>query len=268
MDRKNKLPILTKAWLACAALATTLCPAQPPASAPQPAPISDNPAASVALEPGEYITEKGWGHLLLTSEKGSLRFSLESTTGQSVCFLEGVIDASQGIATNDTGPTDCRVQFANTAEGIEVASPTPVECKSLCGYNGGFEAPYLRAKEGCGRNALARTRAAFQQRYDRKDYKTALTTLSPVLTQCAPTLEWGEEGDIRNDLAITQYKNALYAQCLETLNAYAEDAAAEDDAVMENWPPVLADRYLAIVRAARTNLALCKKGLAGQKKER
>ncbi|PPU18268.1 hypothetical protein XarbCFBP7610_16455 [Xanthomonas arboricola] len=217
------------------------------------------------MVPGEYITEKGWGHLLLTRHKQSLRFSLESTTGQAMCFLEGVIDGRQGIATSETGLTDCQVQFANTAEGVNVTTTTPVECKSLCGYNGGFEAPYLRAKDGCSRNALARTRAAFQQHYDRKDYRTALTTLSPVLAQCGPTLEWEEEGEIRNDLAITQYKNALYAQCLETLNAYAEDAATDDDAVMENWPPVLADRYLAIVRAARTNLALCRKALARQK---
>lgn len=266
MDRKNKILLLTLACLASMALATIcICPAQPPARAPEPTPISDHPAASVALVPGEYITEKGWAHLLLTRQKGSLRFSLESTTGQAMCFLEGVIDGRQGIAKSDTGPTDCQVQFANTAEGIDVTTTTPVECKSLCGYNGSFEAPYLRAKDGCSRNALARTRAAFQQHYDRKDYKMALTTLSPVLAQCGPTLEWEEEGEIRNDLAITQYKNALYAQCLETLNAYAEDAAADDDAVMENWPPVLADRYLAIVRAARTNLALCRKALARQK---
>ncbi|MFC0155074.1 hypothetical protein ACFFJ4_16065 [Xanthomonas dyei] len=215
--------------------------------------------------PGEYITEKGWGHLRLTRHKQSLRFSLESTTGQAMCFLEGAIDGNQDIATSDTGPTDCSVQFAATAQGIDVTTNTPVECKSLCGYNGGFEAPYLRAIDACSRNALARTRAAFQQHYDRKDYSTALATLSPVLAQCAPTLEWEEEGDIRNELAITQYKNALYAQCLETLNAYAEDAATEDEAVMENWPPILADRYLAIVRAARTNLALCRKGLPTQK---
>ncbi|WP_448121020.1 hypothetical protein [Xanthomonas arboricola] len=265
MDRKTKIPLLTLACLASMALATTPCLAQPPAGAPEFAPTLDDPAASVALVPGEYITEKGWGHLLLTRHKQSLRFSLESITSQAMCFLEGVIDGRQGIATSETGLTDCQVQFANTAEGVNVTTTTPVECKSLCGYNGGFEAPYLRAKDGCSRNALARTRAAFQQHYDRKDYRTALTTLSPVLAQCGPTLEWEEEGEIRNNLAITQYKNALYAQCLETLNAYAEDAATDDDAVMENWPPVLADRYLAIVRAARTNLALCRKALARQK---
>lgn len=137
----------------------------------------------------------------------------------------------------------------------------------MCGYNGSFEAPYLRAKSGCDRAAIARTRAAFQQRYDRKDYEEALSVLSPVLTQCGRTLEWGEKGDMRNDLALTQYKTARYAPCLKTLQDYAEDAALPDDAVTDRWPPVLADRYLAIVRAARTNIGLCKKGLARQKKD-
>ncbi|WP_238692089.1 hypothetical protein [Xanthomonas arboricola] len=265
MDRKNKISLLTMTCLASTVFFTAICPAQPPDGAPEPAAIVDHPAASVALVPGEYITEKGWGHLRLTRHKQSLRFSLESTNGQAMCFLEGVIDGSQGIATSEMGPTDCKVQFEGNAEDIDVTTTTPIECKSLCGYNGGFETPYLRAITGCSGNSLARKRTAFQQYYDLKDYKTALATLSPVLAQCAPTLDWEEEGDIRNDLAITQYKNALYAQCLETLNAYAEDAATEDEAVMENWPPILADRYLAIVRAARTNLALCRKGLARQK---
>ncbi|AEQ98489.1 hypothetical protein [Xanthomonas oryzae] len=67
-------------------------------------------------------------------------------------------------------------------------------------------------------------------------------------------MEWEEEGAIRNDLAITQYNNGLYAECLATLEKYAEDADKDDDAVIDGWTPVLADRYLATVRAERTNI--------------
>ncbi|WP_233548971.1 hypothetical protein [Xanthomonas sp. CFBP 7698] len=231
------------------------------------APVVAEPAEAKTLEPGQYITEAGWGQLLLTKEDGVLRFSLESTTGQSMCLLEGTIRGTQGSAEVETGTTGCKVQFSKTAEGVDVTTPTPAECKAMCGYNGSFEAPYLRAKSGCDRAAIARTRAAFQHRYDRKNYEEALFVLSPVLTQCGQTLEWGEKGDMRNDLALTQYKTARYAQCLKTLQDYAEDAALPDDAVTDRWPPVLADPYLAIVRAARTNIGLCKKGLARQKKD-
>ncbi|KOR41562.1 hypothetical protein ADT25_16730 [Xanthomonas oryzae] len=72
-------------------------------------------------------------------------------------------------------------------------------------------------------------------------------------------MEWEEKGAIRNDLAITQYKNGLYAECLATLEKYAGVADKDDDAVIDGWTPVLADRYLAIVRAERTNIGLCGK---------
>jgi len=218
-------------------------------------------AAGNALQPGEYITEKGWGRLLINEQNGALKFSLESTTGEDMCALDGAIDGDRGVAKGDNGQPTCSVKFNSTPQGIDVAAATPEECRAFCGYNGDFEAPYLRVKDGCGRDDLDRTRTAFKRLYDGKNYKAALTTLSPALTNCLPTLEWEEEGAIRNDLAITQYKNGLYAQCLATLDKYAEDAGKDDDAAVDGWTPVLADRYLAIVRAARTNIGLCRKSM-------
>jgi hypothetical protein len=264
-----KTPPLKITWLACAAIAalsTTACSAQPP-PAPNHAPGRERPSAAAtqdatsnALQPGEYITEKGWGRLLLKKQNGALTFSLESTTGEDVCALDGAIDGDRGVAKGDNGQPDCSVKFTSMQQGINVTAATPNECKAFCGYNGDFEAPYLRVKDGCGRDDLDRTRTAFKRFYDGKNYKAALTTLSPALAKCLPTLEWEEEGAIRNDLAITQYKNGLYAQCLATLDKYAEDAGKDDDAAVDGWTPVLADRYLAIVRAARTNIGLCRKG--------
>ncbi|CTP92006.1 hypothetical protein XTPLMG728_3091 [Xanthomonas translucens pv. poae] len=219
-------------------------------------------ATGNALQPGEYLTEKGWGRLLLKEQNGALTFSLESTTGEDVCALDGAIDRDRGVAKGDSGQPACSVQFTSTQQGIDVTAATPNECKAFCGYNGDFEAPYLRVKDGCGRDDLDRIRTAFKRFYDGKNYKAALSTLSPALTNCLPTLEWEEEGAIRNDLAITQYKNGLYAQCLATLDRYAEDAGKDDDAAVEGWTPTLADRYLAIVRAARTNIGLCRRSLA------
>ncbi|WP_254459393.1 hypothetical protein [Xanthomonas sacchari] len=261
---------LKMTWLACAAIATlstAACSAQPPADAPKPAAREEQPAVAApqvapdsAPPPGEYITDKGWGRLLIKQQNGTLTFSLESTTGEDVCELHGAIEGHTGVAKGNKGQPTCQVKFASTPQGIDVAAATPAECKTFCGYNGDFEAPYLRVKDGCGRDELDRTRTTFQRLYDAKDYKAALATLSPVVPSCLPTLEWEDEGAIRNDLAITQYKNGLYAQCLATLDKYAEDAAKDDDAAVEGWTPMLADRYLAIVRAARTNIGLCRKG--------
>lgn len=258
-------------WLSCAmvVLLSAACSAQTPATSSLAPPGNDRPSkaavegtASSSLRPGEYITEKGWGHLQLSEQEGVLTFSIESVTGEDYCGLDGTIRGDQGSAEGDNGPSACTVKFTGTPQGIDVSANTPVECKAFCGYNGGFEGPYLKVKDGCGRSDLERTRKAFKRLYDARDYKAALTALSPALANCLPTLEWEEEGGIRNDLAITQYKNGLFAECLVTLDKYVDDADKDDDAVIDGWAPVLADHYLAIIRAARTNIGLCRKGSA------
>lgn len=263
------IPPAKMRWLAFAATALlhVACSAQTHTSSPksasnenQPAETTNDAATGSALQPGEYITEEGWGRLLLKRESGALTFSLESVIGEDTCGLDGTIQGDQGI-TKDSSRSACSVRFTKAPRGIDVSSVTPEECKAFCGYNGDFEAPYLRVKDGCGRDDIARTRTAFQRLYDGKDYKAALNTLSPVVANCLPTLDWEEEGVIRNDLAIAKYKNGLHAQCLATLDKYAEDADKEQDAVVDGWTPALADRHLAIVRAARTNIGLCRAGL-------
>ncbi|XDF33474.1 hypothetical protein RBH89_14810 [Paracidovorax avenae] len=236
--------LLTMSWSACAGDATG-----------QPAPYG-----SGTLQPGEYMTERGWGHLVLKSERGVMAFSLETTTGDNLCTLDGTIDRGQGIARQDGGRSSCMVGFGVNARGVDVKAATPAECRDFCGYNGSFAGRYLRVKQGCGRDEVDHTRAAFQRLYDQRNFKAALATLSPVLENCSVTLDWEDEGAIRNDLAITQYRNGLHAQCLATLARYAEDAAKDDDAAVDGWTPSLAERYLEIVRAARTNIGLCRKG--------
>ncbi|MBB3175807.1 hypothetical protein [Variovorax sp. Sphag1AA] len=138
---------------------------------------------------------------------------------------------------------------------------TSAQCKEFCGYNGDFEGRYLKLEHECGRGNLERTRNEFKRLYQAKDYKAALTTLSPVLTRCLRTLAWEEEGDIRNDLAVTQYENGLYTECLATLDKYIEDADKDDNSAIDGWTPVLADRHLAIVRTARTTIASCRRNV-------
>ncbi|WP_225980154.1 hypothetical protein [Paracidovorax avenae] len=180
--------------------------------------------------------------------------------GGSLCTLDGTIDGDQGIARQDGGRSSCVVGFGHSAQGIDVKAATLAECRDFCGFNGSFAGRYVRVKEGCGRDEVDRTRATFQRLYDRRNFKAALAILSPVLENCSVTLDWEDEGAIRNDLAITQYRNGLHAQCLATLARYAGDAAKDDDAAADGWAPALAERYLDIVRAARTNIGLCRKG--------
>lgn len=240
------------------------CSAQTPAisslshsGSDRPLTIATQSGGDSTLLAGEYITEKGWGHLRIADQQGGLIFAIESVTGEDMCALDGVIRNGQGVVANDTGPSTCIVDFMEGDSGIDVSTRTPAECRRFCGYNGGFEARYLRVRAGCGSSAVQQTRDSFKLLYDSKNYKPALEALSPVLAECLPTLGWEEEGGIRNDLAIAQYKSGLHEQCLVTLEPYAEDARKDDTALVDGWSPALADRYLSIVKAARTNIALC-----------
>ncbi|MCD9032107.1 hypothetical protein LDO32_10275 [Luteimonas sp. Y-2-2-4F] len=239
-----------------ALLAAAACSAPPPAAAA-------GPAHAGALRPGEYVTEKGWGRLLLVERSGALAFSIESVTGEDYCMLDGTVRGTVGVANGEDGASACAVEFSAVPQGLEVATDTPVECKAFCGYNGGFVGAYLQVASGCGRSDLDRALGESERLHEVGDDAAALATLAPVLADCLPTLEWGEEGEIRNRVAFAQYANRLYAECLATLEPYAADAAEDDDAVAERWPPVLGDRYLAIVREARTTLDACRLGRPG-----
>jgi len=250
-------------WFVCATLALsihTACSAQTLLASSDRPPATTEVTRTSPLPAGEYATEKGWGQLQVKERDGALTFVIQSLIGEDYCTLDGTIRGNQGIAADDNGASTCTVKLTPSSEGIDVTANTPALCKTFCGYNGDFEGLYLKIKDECLRDNLERTRKEFKRLLESKNYKAALATLSPVLVSCLHILAWEEEGDIRNDLAIAQYKNGLHAECLTTLDKYAEDADKDDDAVIEGWAPVLADRHLAIVRAARTNIDSCRRG--------
>jgi hypothetical protein len=210
------------------------------------------------ISPGEYSTDAGWGRLQINATKsGKLDFSIESVSGEYYCSLAGEIVNGNGLASSDSQGEQCVVEFHKKDNGLNVAPKTVDACRHFCGWNGGFEGHYLRVTDTCRAGSIEATRARFKVLYDARKYKSALAVLSPVLKECLPVLQWEDEGDVRNDIALTQYKNGLYSECLKTLDRYADDAKRSDDEVVETWTPALADRYLSIVRAARTNIELC-----------
>jgi hypothetical protein len=228
-------------------------------NAPSPTAAEPPTQTTSPLPSGEYITAGGWGHLQISPRSNGLAFSIESVTGEDYCALKGRVLGNLGVADGESIQPECVVSFERTPQVIEVSTKTPEECKSYCGFNGSFEGAYMRIKDGCGRNDIEQTRTLFQNFYESNNYKAAQAILSPLLKNCLTTLEWEEEGHIRNDLAITQYRNGLSAECLITLEKYAEDARKNDDEVVDGWSPVLADHHLAIVRTARENIGLCSK---------
>lgn len=220
-------------------------------------------AAWAAAPPaGQYLTEGGWGRLTVTAREGSPWMSLR-TSGPNGhgCGLDGPIDP-QGLVrvAPEPGAPACTVRLRATGVPgeLEVTPLEPEACRGWCGARaGGFDGLYRRAAPGCTLPERQRARQAFQRHYEARDYAQAGAALAPVLARCASALPPLEAAWIRNDLALAQLKGGSRAGCRQLLQPLAERAAQPEAQVREELPPADAQAWLRVLRATRTNLALC-----------
>ncbi len=211
--------------------------------------------------PGEYVSDGGAGRLSLKPGKnGALMFAIESVGGNGhSCSLDGEVRNGKARLAGADEKTPCIVTFTNTPSGIDVKGNSFEACGSqYCGMRATFEDVYFLPPPVCASAAVASTRKAFKQLYDARRFAEAREKLAPVLNDCARTLDWLTGARVRNDLAVTLHKLGDMAACRAVLAPLADDAKMTDKAVRENYPPSDAESYLPVVRAARTNLNLCK----------
>jgi hypothetical protein len=221
-------------------------------------------AAEPPLQPGDYVTERGWGTLKINRDKsGALKFALEAMGGNAhSCGLDGEI--RNGRATLEAMDKDkpCVVTFAVKADGIAIDSVDAQICRYFCGMRASFEGLYLKVAPGCAPSALRATRKEFKALYDRKDYAAARAKLEPAFNDCAKAIDWLDTGWIRNDIALVQLRTGDAAACLRTLEPLAKDAAKSDAQIRDEMvAPTDIENWLPVVKAARTNLKLCASAL-------
>jgi hypothetical protein len=220
------------------------------------------PLAALAIEPGEYTTEKSWGTLVVKRDKsGKVNFTIESVGDNAHgCTLEGEIKNGKATLDVDDPKQPCVVKFTQGKEGIEVSGGPGMACQYYCGMRASFDGVYMKASPACRPDGVDNTRAAARKAYDRKAYDEAKTLLTGVLKDCKRFLGQLSDGRVRNDLAITLHKLKDFAGCREALKPLAEDAAMTDAKIREDYAPTDADMYLPIVKATRVNLKLCAQG--------
>ena len=64
------------------------------------------PAVTHPLQAGEYVTAKGWGHLVLSPQaEKPMYFNIQSLTGENVCDLSGEATNGAGVAVDYRGET-------------------------------------------------------------------------------------------------------------------------------------------------------------------
>lgn len=217
------------------------------------------PLAALAQAPGEYVTEGGWGTLVVGPAKGGANpFKIDALGSNfHVCGLEGEIRGGKATLEGEEPKKPCIVTFKSTPTGLEVKG-TEGACGQYCGMRAQFEGTYLKPAKGCAASEMKATRAAFKRQYDARKFDEARALLEPLHAGCGKMLFWIDEGWVRNDLAITQYRLGDRAGCLKTLQPLSEDAAKTDAQLKDDYPPSDWDAYSRVVRATRANLKLCK----------
>lgn len=224
------------------------------------------PASAMAQQSppqaGTYAIEGGWGRLVIGTDiaKGIQTFSLDTENAGSGCTFSGRLNRGGGaVVYEGDAPSQCSLNLTSTPKGLGVSTSTKDQCREYCGSNGSFEGDYNYVPAICAQPAMGETRREFKKLYDEKKYTQAETTLAPVYRECLSTVGMIDEGGLRNDYALTQYKLNDKAGCLETLSKYRHDAARADDAITQDMSPAVVDDYLSVIHAARTNIALCVK---------
>lgn len=223
----------------------------------------DAAAQRDTISPGQYLREAAgipWGVLNVTRRQtsGGLRFLIESTgSNKQICQISGEIQSGTAKVESHSEGRHCEVHFRRSANGaIEVNSdPSSQACRSFCGYGALFNGTYLIPASGCSLPALHRRRMTLKSAYDRKEFRRAHQLLVPLLSRCSATLDWFQEQDIRNDLAVTLYRLGRNADCLKVMEPLIGLAQTPDELIegLEHDK----DEGQRIARAARTNLKLC-----------
>lgn len=220
-------------------------------------------AQSASPAPGEYLTERGWGRLLLkpAAAGGAQAFAIEAQSANAhVCMVEGSLREQQArIETGGSEPA-CVIDFTPTAGGLRVTPTTPAACRYFCGEGAQFSGLYLQPAPGCRSAEVKQARASFKQQFDKKDYARARATLAPVLAACAKLLTESDQGWVRNDLALTLYRLGDAAECRRVLAPLAELVALSDEQLRDTYAAAYVPTQERIARATRANLKLCGAG--------
>lgn len=121
---------------------------------------------------------------------------------------------------------------------------------------------------------MRRRQTAFIKLYKSKAYERALKTLEPIHRTCQNWLAFDKAVDIANDMAVLYFHLQRDKECINALKIFTEnniskkskpgDQDGEDDQTndlineLSHGQPAYMDWARGAIRAARTNLKLCK----------
>ena len=159
---------------------------------------------------------------------------------------------------DDAAPGNaCHITFKSDAGGIDVVLGQADECRYYCGMRASFDGRYLVPASGCRNSERKAAQGRFARLYGAKDYQGAFAALQPVLSDCAPTLFWFEEAQIRNDLSVTLYHLGRKDACVAVLKPTIDAHGTSEEALRDELPPSDFEGFLPLAKAAWHNAKLC-----------
>lgn len=229
-------------------------------------------AAPPKIQPGQYVRERGSGMLTIRSDaQKRLTFEIESIGGNChTCNVSGVISGATGYPDGWAAESDdskCDISFSAGRSAVIVSPINVEECRAYCGMRAGFDGMYHVPPAACtnaGRQAL---RDRFLSLYRSRRFAQAADILQSLMAQCEKFMDWIEMDQVRNDLALAQYHNGEFQQCLATLDATLAARARNEEELKggENGiylPPCDFDNYIGVAKSTWFNKALCAKAMS------
>lgn len=229
------------------------------------------------LQPGTYILDRGSGELSIRSdEQGKMTFHIESIGANChICAVSGVVLGNVGYADGwaEENESKCKISFnTNNNSTINVEPLTYDECRGFCGARAGFDGLYRKPPAKCTEQRKKQQQEQFLRLYKSHHYAQAEKILQNQLKQCSNFMNWIEIDEVRNDLALAQYHNGEYQQCLDTLNTTLVANVKNEEELKEGkdgiyLPPCDFDNYIHVAKSTWFNKALCSKALKNRQKK-
>jgi len=232
--------------------------------------------ANTDLRPGKYIFDEDSGTLVIRKGEGKkLIFAIETVGGNGhMCGLTGVLSGARGRADtwsgNKTVPR-CDIAFSAKGASIEVKALTAEACRDYCGMRAVFDGTYRLPPPACTDAARQRQRDSSLNLHKARRYSEATQALQDFISHCPSFMSWKEIDQVRNDIALAQYRNGEFEQCLTTLSHTLAAKVKDEEELASGQGPVFLppsdfDNYIPVARATWFNKSLCSKAQSTQPK--
>jgi len=209
-------------------------------------------AAAQSISPGTYVTEGGWGTLIVHKD-GRFRIQSIGTNGHS-CDVEAVLKGMK--ATTSEG---CSILFERSLDRVSVSPDARTEeaCRNHCGMRAGFSGDYFAEVSVCRAQPVNQDRSRFAGLYRERKYREAVEVLGTLLNRCGRFLYWQSDAEVRNDLAVAYHHLHDDAACVGVLSPLRRTFVEDERVTARAFAPSDADWGEQMVKTTRFNWKAC-----------